>query len=46
MWFQVAAERGDGRGARGREMVAELMTPEEIDKAGRLAREWTARRAR
>jgi hypothetical protein len=44
MWFNLAASRACGEDrkkyASARDLVAEQMTPEQIDEAQRLAREW------
>jgi len=41
MWFSLVASRGSRPYAiRGRDRVAQQMTPDQIDQAERLAREW------
>jgi TPR repeat protein len=40
MWFRFAEIRGYRPGARGRKMVAQRMTAEQIAAAQRQAREW------
>ena len=42
MWNNLAAADGLEGAAANRELVAELMTPEQIAEAQRLAREWDA----
>ena len=42
MWFNIAVAGGSQRSARDRETIASKMTPAEIAKAQRLAREWDA----
>ena len=42
MWFSLAAVQ-IFEGAMGRDMVAEEMTPDQITKAQRMAREWMAK---
>ena len=40
MWFNLSAAQGDESGRKNRDMLAEQMTPADISKAQRLAREW------
>jgi TPR repeat protein len=40
MWFNLAAAAGDADAARNRDLVAELMTIDQIAEAQQLAREW------
>jgi uncharacterized protein len=40
MWFNLAAAAGENRAAEVRAVVATLMTPAQIAKAQKLAREW------
>jgi hypothetical protein len=40
MWFKLAAAQGDELAATMREFTAWRLTPAEIAKAERLAREW------
>ena len=39
-WFNLAADQGEEDGAKNRDLVAQLMTPEEITQAQELARNW------
>jgi TPR repeat protein len=39
-WFNIAAMRGHGDGARLRREIAELMSDSEIGRAQRAARDW------
>ncbi len=41
LWFNLAAAQGDERAFEAREKIAEVMLPEQIAEAQRLAREWT-----
>lgn len=41
MWFIIAGLGGDKRAAGRRDRIAAQMTPAQIAKAQRLAREWT-----
>ncbi len=43
MWFNLAATQGHKNAATNRDRVAEHMTPADISKAQRLAREWWAK---
>ena len=43
MWFNLAATQGDKDAAKNRDIVAKRMTPADISKAQRLAREWWAK---
>ena len=40
MWWNLAAAQGIETARKGRDIVAERMTPADISKAQRLAREW------
>ena len=40
MWYNLAAARGDEIGRKNRDILAKRMTPADISKAQRLAREW------
>jgi TPR repeat protein len=40
MWFNLAAAQGHANAKKGRDIVAKLMTSEQIAEAQRLAREW------
>ena len=40
MWYNLAAAQGLENGRKNREMVAKRMSPSQIEKAQRLAREW------
>jgi hypothetical protein len=40
MWFNLATVHGDGRATPIRNYVTQLMIPDQIDEAERLAREW------
>ncbi len=40
MWFNLSAANGEMAGAVQRDTLAILMTPAQIDKAQKLAREW------
>ena len=44
MWFNLAASQGDEDAVKGRELIAETMTPAQITEAQRLAREWKPKR--
>jgi len=43
MWFNLGAQSGNENGARGRELSATFMTPEQIAKARKLTQEWQAK---
>ena len=43
MWFSIAAASGDAGAANIRELIAILMTPDQISEAQKLAREWMAK---
>ena len=45
MWLDLAASQGDKIAAKRRDELAERMTPAEIAKAQKLAREWTKKHA-
>ena len=40
MWFSLAAARGNLKGLRNRHQISERMTPAQIAKAEKLARDW------
>ena len=40
MWFNLAGAGGIAEGNKSRDSVARRMTPDQIDDAQRLAREW------
>jgi hypothetical protein len=40
MWFNLAAAQGFVNGAKGRDLVAKQMTPQQIAQAKELARNW------
>ncbi len=40
MWYNLAAKQGDRDAIKNRDMVAQLMTPAQINEALRLARAW------
>jgi TPR repeat protein len=42
-WWTLAAAQGDEDARKARDEVAQLMTPDQITEAQRLAREWQAR---
>jgi TPR repeat protein len=39
-WVNLAATKGDSDSVKARDFVASVMTPQQIDEAQRLAREW------
>ena len=39
-WFNLAADQGDENGAENRDLVAKRMTPQQIERAQELARNW------
>ena len=43
MWFDLAAAQGDDKAKENRDEAASEMTPDQIAKAQRLAREWMAK---
>ena len=43
MWFNLAATQGNKTALKNRDIVAKDMTPADISKAQRLAREWWAK---
>ena len=45
MWFILAAAQGDELARETRDLVAERMTPTDISKAQKLAREWMEKHA-
>ena len=44
MWFNLAAAQGNKEAVTNRDIIAKLMTPADISKAQRLAREWSEKR--
>ena len=42
MWMYLAAAQGDEQALEGSVILANLMTPAQIEEAQRLAREWLA----
>ena len=40
MWFNLAASKGNENGRKNRDIIAKKMTPADVSKAQRLAREW------
>jgi TPR repeat protein len=40
MWWNLAAAQGDEEAVKNRDIAAGMMTPAQIAKAQRLAREW------
>jgi TPR repeat protein len=40
MWFTLSAGQGDETGKQGLDLIASLMTPDQIAEAERLAAEW------
>ena len=40
MWFNLAAAQGNENGKKGRDLVAQMMTPQKIAQAQELARNW------
>ena len=43
IWYSLAAAQGGDQAAKNREIVAEKMSPADVSKAQRLAREWLAK---
>lgn len=43
MWFNLAAAQGDEKAAKRKDMVAQMMKPDQIAEAQRLAREFTSK---
>ena len=39
-WFNLAAAQGNENGKKGRDLVAKIMTPQQIAQAQELARNW------
>ena len=39
-WYNLAAAQGEVNGAKNRDLVAKLMTPQQIERAQELARNW------
>ena len=39
-WYNLAAAQGDADGAKNRDLVAKRMTPQQIERAQELARNW------
>ncbi len=46
MWFNIAAALGNKKGKENRDIVAKKMTPADISKAQKLAREWMEKHPR
>ena len=46
MWFNLAAEHGYERAQGNQDKAASQMTPDQIDEARRMAREWMAKHQR
>ena len=46
MWYNLSASRGSAIAADNRDLIAENMTPADISKAQRMAREWLERHPR
>ena len=46
MWFSLAATRGAKKAQENRDIAASKMTPAQITKAQRMAREWMAKHQR
>ncbi len=44
MWWSLAAAKGDKNAINNLPILAKRMTPAEITKAKKLAREWQAKR--
>ncbi len=43
MWYNLAAAQGDKAAAKNRDIVATKMTPDDVSKAQRMAREWLSK---
>ncbi len=43
MWLDLAAAQGFGPAAENRDMIAKRMTPADVSKAQRMARQWLVR---
>ncbi len=41
MWYSLSAAQGNEKAIKNRDIIASLMTPQQIAEAQRLAREWT-----
>jgi TPR repeat protein len=39
-WFNIAGANGDAEAAKSRNIVEKLMTPQQVEKAQQLARDW------
>ena len=46
MWFDLSAAHGEKRAQESRDIAAKRMTPDQITKAQRMAREWMAKHQR
>jgi len=46
MWFEIAAANENVRELKNRDMLAEEMTPSQIEKAQKLAREWVKKHSK
>ncbi len=44
MWYNLAAAQGEKDASKGRDILAEKMTPDQIAEAQKLAREWKPKR--
>ena len=43
MWFNLAAAQGEKFAAKARDGIAKKMTPADVSKAQRMAKEWLAK---
>jgi TPR repeat protein len=43
MWFNIAAANGSSRAVESRDIIAQEMTPSQIEKAQDMARDWMAK---
>jgi TPR repeat protein len=43
MWYNLASSAGDADGAKNRDIIAKIMTPQQIEKAQAMARKCQAR---
>jgi hypothetical protein len=41
VWFNLAAAQGDSNAAKGRDLMASIMNPMQIEKVQALAAAWT-----
>ena len=44
MWFNLAAAQGNENGKKGRDLVEQMMTPQQIAQAQELARNWKSKK--